>query len=218
MRAAWDPASARRARSRNAAAAARPPRACARPAEASSSAATASSGPAAAWARCHARRSSSSPGEMDSASAACDPPAVRRRGEPVDGGADERMAEAHAVVHRDQTPRRPAAPHGRSGPCDRRPRRGARDRRSARRPRSAGAAASPPASAPPERAKVCSMRADNGAGSDSPKPPASSAGLRPRGSSSSASGLPAVSAMMRSRMRSSSGPAITDSSNARASS
>ena len=45
---------------RNAAAAARPPRACARPAERSSSAATSSSGPAAAWARCQARRSGSS--------------------------------------------------------------------------------------------------------------------------------------------------------------
>ena len=46
-------------RCRNAAAAARPPRACARPADCSSSAATGSLGPAAAVARCHARRSGS---------------------------------------------------------------------------------------------------------------------------------------------------------------
>ena len=44
-------------------------------ADASSSAATASSGPAAAWARCQARRSPSSPTSMASASAAC----TRRR-------------------------------------------------------------------------------------------------------------------------------------------
>ena len=57
------------ARSRNAAAAARPPRPCARPAERSSSAATASSGPAAARARCQARRSAASSGSLTSASA-----------------------------------------------------------------------------------------------------------------------------------------------------
>ena len=57
------------ARSRNAAAAASPPRACARPAERSSSAATSSSGPGAAWARCQARRSASSSGSVTSASA-----------------------------------------------------------------------------------------------------------------------------------------------------
>ena len=40
-----------------------------------------------------------------------------------------------------------------------------------------------------------------------PNPPASSAGVSPRGNSSSASGLPRVSAMIRSRTRASSGPA-----------
>ena len=63
------------ARSRSAAAAARPPRLCARPAERSSSAATASSGPAAASARCQARRSAASSGSLTSASASC----TRRR-------------------------------------------------------------------------------------------------------------------------------------------
>ena len=50
------------------------------------------------------------------------------------------------------------------------------------------------------------MRPDNAGPSASPNPPASSAGDRPRGSSSSASGLPRVSATIRSRTRSSSGP------------
>ena len=47
--------------------------------------------------------------------------------------------------------------------------------------------------------------------SGSPKPPASSAGVSPRGSSSSASGLPRVSATIRSRTRSSSRPRIAES-------
>ena len=54
-------------------------------------------------------------------------------------------------------------------------------------------------------------------GSDSPNPPASSAGVRPLGSSSNASGLPRVSATIRSRTRSSSGPASTVPSSSRAS-
>ena len=51
----------------------------------------------------------------------------------------------------------------------------------------------------------------------SPNPPASCAGVSPRGSSSSASGLPRVSATIWSRTRASSGPASTESSSARAS-
>lgn len=51
-----------------------------------------------------------------------------------------------------------------------------------------------------------------------PNPSASSAGVRPRGSSSSASGLPRVSVTIRSRRRSSSGPVITESSRAPAAS
>ena len=49
------------------------------------------------------------------------------------------------------------------------------------------------------------------------RPPAR-AGVSPRGSSSSASGLPRVSATIRSRTRASSGPASAESSSARASS
>ena len=51
------------------------------------------------------------------------------------------------------------------------------------------------------------MRPASAGPPSSPNPPASSAGVRPRGSSSNASGLPRVSATIRSRTRSSSGPA-----------
>ncbi len=57
------------ARSRNTAAAARPPRRWARPADRSSSAATSSSEPRVAWARCQARRSGSACASVTSASA-----------------------------------------------------------------------------------------------------------------------------------------------------
>ena len=51
----------------------------------------------------------------------------------------------------------------------------------------------------------------------SPNPPASSAGVSPRGSSSNAKGLPRVSATIWSRIRASSGPVSAESSSARAS-
>ncbi len=57
--------------------------------------------------------------------------------------------------------------------------------------------------------KLCSIRPGTAGPPDRPNPPASSAGVRPRGSSSSASGLPRVSATIRSRTCSSSGPAST---------
>ena len=65
--------------------------------------------------------------------------------------------------------------------------------------------------------KLCLIRPATAGAPDSPNPPASSAGVRPRGSSSSASGLPRVSATIRSRTRSSSGPASTVPSNSCAS-
>ena len=65
--------------------------------------------------------------------------------------------------------------------------------------------------------KLCSIRSDNGGPSDIQNPPASSAGVKRRGSSSSASGLPRVSATIRSRTRSSSGPVTTVASNSCAS-
>ena len=68
------------------------------------------------------------------------------------------------------------------------------------------------------RAKLSSMRPISGVAPGRPNPPASSAGVSPRGSSSSASGFPRVSAMIRSRTRASSGPASADSSSVRAAS
>ncbi len=79
-----------------------PPRACARPAECSSSAATCSSSPAAACARCQARRSRST-----SASVAWRAPrgragALRRRGA-IHRRAHQRMTEAHLRTEMDQS-------------------------------------------------------------------------------------------------------------------
>ena len=51
------------------------------------------------------------------------------------------------------------------------------------------------------RRKLCSIRPGSGIAPGSPNPPASSAGVSPFGSSSSASGLPCVSATIRSRTR-----------------
>ena len=62
------------------------------------------------------------------------------------------------------------------------------------------------------------MRLASGRASGSPNPPASSAGVNPRGSSISASGLPRVSSRIRAFTRSSSGPGIVASSSSRASS
>ena len=62
------------------------------------------------------------------------------------------------------------------------------------------------------------MRLAKGRASGSPNPPASSAGVNPRGSSISASGLPRASPRIRALTRSSSGPGIVVSSSSRASS
>ena len=62
------------------------------------------------------------------------------------------------------------------------------------------------------------MRLAKGRASASPNPPASSAGVNPRGSSISASGLPRASPRIRALTRSSSGPGIVVSSSSRASS
>jgi len=67
------------------------------------------------------------------------------------------------------------------------------------------------------RLKLSSMLADSGTATGRPNPPASCAGVRPRGSSSSASGLPPVSTTIRSSTRSSRRAGSTDSSRARAS-
>ena len=67
------------------------------------------------------------------------------------------------------------------------------------------------------RRKPSSIRPDSSDTSSTPNPPASSAGVRLRGSSSNASGLPRVSATIRSRTCASSGPLITEPSSSRAS-
>ena len=59
------------------------------------------------------------------------------------------------------------------------------------------------------------MLPDSGTAPGSPNPPASSAGVNPRGSSNNASGLPPVSATIWSRTRASRGPVSTESSSAR---
>ncbi len=61
------------------------------------------------------------------------------------------------------------------------------------------------------------MRPDSAPVSGNPNPPASSPGVRPRGSSNSANGLPRVSAMIRSRTRSSRRPPTPAPSSPRAS-
>ena len=135
----------------------------------------------------------------------------------VDRGPDERMAESHSRSELDQS----------FGLC-RADRIGAIPSRSAARQRRVtspiGSAAAVSSSRresggsdSKRRRKLRSIRPDSGSPSGSPNPPASSAGVRPWGSSSSASGLPRVSATMRSRTRSSSLPRIAESSRARAS-
>ena len=90
------------ARSRNAAAAARPPRRCARSAECAISAATASSGVAVACARCQARRSGSRTGSVAVGERPVHVAPVARCRRAVDRRADERMREAHARAELDQ--------------------------------------------------------------------------------------------------------------------
>ena len=67
------------------------------------------------------------------------------------------------------------------------------------------------------RRKLSSIRPVSETWPGSPNPPASSAGVIARGSSSSASGLPPASATIWSRTRASSGPARAESRSARAS-
>ena len=95
------------ARSRNAAAAATPPRACARLAERSSSAATSSSGAGVARARCQARRSGSVSRVGGLGERAMDAVAVVGGGRAVGGGSDEWVRELDAPADRSAARRRP---------------------------------------------------------------------------------------------------------------
>ena len=204
------------ARCKNAAAAAMPPRACARPADRSSSAATFSSGPGAAAARCHARRSGSRSRSVTSASARC---AARRSGSDAAEYTADRTSGCRnrTRVPISSNPSAWAATAAEAGI----PSRSAARHTSTGSPVGSAAATSSSdrvsaGSASSRRRKPCSIRAGT-ARPTSPNPPASCAGLSPRGSSSSASGLPFVSATIRSRTCSSSRNPTAERSSARAS-
>ena len=224
---AWAAASPRRTRClgspdrttercRNAAAAARPPRACARLADCSSAAATSSLGPAAAVARCHARRSGSTLGSVASARARwtsrrCSLVAVRYTAERTSGwrkvtrGLRARSPSVSASIAETAMP---SCSEARS--------------RSSGSPMGSAAASSNRRRASSEtaltrRTKLSWIRPDIACASGSPKPPASCVAVNPRGNSSNANGFPRVSAMIRSRTRSSSLNRSVERSSARAS-
>ena len=143
------------------------------------------------------------------------PPLVRL-GRAVHGRAHERMPEHHRTIQRQQAFRArgvrrclrdPKLPRG--APQERRVADGFRGRQEHELPRcSCGSRDS-------RRTKLCSIPVHSGSAAGSPNPPASWAGVNPRGSSMRASGFPPVSAMIRSSTASSSRAARTDSSNAR---
>ena len=204
------------ARSRNAAAAAMPPRPCARPAERISSAATSSSGAVAACARCQARRSGSARGRWrrpaHGGRRGGPPPTPRGRPPSARGGGETAPgAELEQAVARRRVarPARSRAPGG--PPQQRRDRHRIGGRQQHQPLRRLGQLA------PAAAVVVLDARRQVSRVGASAKPPASSAGLRPRGSSSSASGLPRVSATIRSRTRRRARPGITLASSARAS-
>ena len=141
------------------------------------------------------------------------------RGRSVDRRAHKRMPEAHLRTRR---PAGPSAPRDRAqsprSPAGSPPATSAPGRRPVRRPRP-GAAGESRRAAPPAAAGSSPRFAPTAASnSGSPNPPANCVAESPRGSSSSASGLPRVSATIRSRTRSSSRPGIAVASRARASS
>ena len=205
------------ARSRNAAAAAKPPRACARAAERSSSSATSSSGTDAACARCHARRSGSMSGSVAAASARCASRCWFASAAPYTAERTSgcRNTTAPSSLSKPSDSTACAAVSGIPSCC-------AARHRSAGSPTGSAAASSSSCRASrgsraSRRVKLCSMPVESGSATGRPKPPASWAGDSPRGSSISASGFPPVSATIRSRTDSSSRAGRTDCNSARAS-
>ena len=183
-----------------------PPRACARPAERSSSAATSSSGIDAACARCQARRSGSisrigclRQGAMGCAALRSARLPGRRPSGPADDGTP--LATPSSSKPSDFDGRR-ATDSGIPSCCAARHRSAGSP--TGPPPRAAASAAHRAGSRARRRVKLSSMLADNGTAAGSPNPPASWAGVSPRGSSSSASGLPRVSRTIRSSTCSSS--------------
>ena len=195
-----------------------PPRARARPAERSSSSATDSSRPEAACPRCHARRSGSTSGSVASANAPVHLLAVEHGRRLVDRRAHQGVTEPHLCTEFDQPGRlrRHRRVCSESEPA-RRPPQAAPRLPQARLPPSAAVSRVSSGSDSSCRRKLCSIRFASGATLGSSNPPASSAGVRPRGSSRSASGFPRASAMTRSRTCSSRRPGHAESSSARAS-
>ena len=213
---AWAAASARRTRCsgslvrttercRNAAAAARPPRACARPAELLER-----RGNRLVGSRCGG-------GQMPRATVGVDAgvgrlcqgqmdlPALLSGRRSVDRRAHQRMTEGHALSEREQPVRLRASA-------------AAEPRSRVARPRASSSSGSPTGSAAAtssrrrassesastRRTKLSSIRPASALRAPTrPKPPASCLAVKPRGSSSNASGFPRVSAMIRSRIRSS---------------
>lgn len=191
------------ARSRNTTAAAAPPRIRVRSAQRSISSATASSGHGAAWARCHAWRSGSASGSVASAKTRCAArrspgrPSGRRRSRPVGGGGTSGR-RVRSILRLPLEPPRPlaiccrmAAPqqaHVTTG--------------------SAAAVSSSCCVSRGSTLKAVFNAALQRRCGGKPNPPASSAGLSPRGNSSSASGLLQASATIRSRTYSASACAV----------
>ena len=125
---------------------------------------------------------------------------------PVGRRADQRMPELHPDPELDQPglDRRRRGLHREAEPA-RRPADQEPGPRWGRRPPAEAAVGSVPA-VPPVAGESCPRSAPiSGAARGRPNPPASSVGVNPRGSSSSARGFPCVSATIRSRTRTSSG-------------
>ena len=212
-------------RSRNAAAAARPPRRCARPAELLKfGRQPSSSGPGAAWARCQARRSGSATGSVASASAPCSScPRLEPMptGRPPSAPADAGTARGRRTPPAPPPP--PASPPRHRSRAARPPATPAPDRRSDQPPPAAPAAGSrtgkrlqlPPKALldpPGERHRAC----------PSPNPPVQLRRRQPARQLQQRQRITgAYRRSIRSRTRASSGPVSpvsTDSSSSRASS
>ena len=203
-------------RCRNAAAAATPPRVCARPAERSSCEATFSSGPAAAAARCHARRSGSASASVAAGQRQVNRSALLRCRRSIHRRTHQRMTERNTLAYRQKPARFNRDRRSDPQPVDRtreqdwisdRLGRGKQQQTTrvpqvVRRVDGCSSARSVP-EAP--RRPIAQSR-----------PPTASTD-KPRGRSSNASGLPRISAMIRSRTRSSNTVGTAEASTARAS-
>ena len=207
------------ARSRNAAAAAIPPRDCARLAERSNSAARSSSAPS-ALARGARRGGRDRPADRSRRQA----PGARRAGRPAVAAAIDRRAHragdgsgpgAASSIKPPPPPARPLPRPVRAAPL---PAAAAPGRLRARLRRGAPSAGCCRGSTQSPQETLLEASGERLHSCDTPKPPASSPADSPCGSSSNANGLPRVSATIRSITRSSTRPRIAKPSRRRASS